>query len=80
MNTKLTLRLDDELIRGAKRYAARSGKSVSQLVGDYFAILEAQDEASGVELTSRVRRLLGAIAGAAVDEQDYLRHLEDKHR
>jgi hypothetical protein len=27
-----------------------------------------------------VRRLLGALAGVAVDEQDYLRHLEDKHR
>ena len=80
MNTKLTLRLDDELIRGAKRYAALSGKSVSQLVGDYFAILESVDEAPGVELTPRVRRLLGALAGAAVDEQDYLSHLEDKHR
>jgi hypothetical protein len=80
MNTKLTLRLDDELIRGAKRYAARSGKSVSQLVGDYFAVLEAGDETSDVELTPRVRRLLGALAGASVDEQDYRRHLEDKHR
>jgi Family of unknown function (DUF6364) len=80
VNTKLTLRLDDELIRGAKRYAARSGKSVSRLVGDYFAILDAGDAASGVELTPRVRRLRGAIAGAAVDEQDYFRHLEDKHR
>jgi len=80
MNTKLTLRLDDQLIRGAKRYAARSGKSVSQLVGDYFAILEAGDEPSGVELTPRVRRLLGALAGVAVDERDYRRHLEDKHR
>ena len=64
MNTKLTLRLDDELIRGAKRYAARSGKSVSRLVGDYFAILESGGEAADVALTPRVRRLLGALAGA----------------
>ena len=29
MNTKLTLRLDDELIRSAKRYSHETGKSLS---------------------------------------------------
>jgi len=38
VNTKLTLRLDDELIRSAKRYAGRSGKSVSRLVADYCGL------------------------------------------
>ena len=36
MNTKLTLRLDENLIKSAKNYASSSGKSVSQLVADYF--------------------------------------------
>ena len=36
MNTKLTLRLDDELIREAKEYSQETGKSVSRLVEDYF--------------------------------------------
>ena len=39
MQTKLTLRLDDELIEEAKSYAARAGKSVSQIVADYFRLL-----------------------------------------
>lgn len=30
MNTKLTLRLDDSLIRSAKYHSAKSGKSVSR--------------------------------------------------
>ncbi|MGH8605739.1 MAG: DUF6364 family protein [Gammaproteobacteria bacterium] len=34
--TKLTLRLDKELIEAAKRYAEISGNSLSQLVADYF--------------------------------------------
>jgi len=80
MQTKLTLRLDDELIRSAKLYAGKSGKSVSQLVADYFALIDAGDEASGVDLTPRVRSLLGALSASALDERDQRRHLEGKHR
>ncbi len=80
MQTKLTLRLDDALIRSAKRYAGKSGKSVSQIVADYFALIDAGDEASGVELTPRVRSLLGAVSASMLDEGDYRRHLEGKHR
>ena len=80
MNTKLTLRLDDELIRAAKQYAGRSGKSVSRLVADYFALFDADTASTDAELTPRVRRLFGALSGSPVDEQDYRRYLEDKHR
>jgi predicted HicB family RNase H-like nuclease len=41
VNTKLTLRLDEDLIAAAKRHAATKGKSVSQLVEDHFALLVA---------------------------------------
>lgn len=79
MNTKLTLRLDEELIRDAKRYSAKSGKSLSQLVADYFTLIGARERAADTELTPRVRGLLGALSGAPADERDCLRHLEDKH-
>jgi len=78
MNTKLTLRLDDELIARAKRHSAKSGKSVSQLVSDYFTLIDAQD--SEIEITSRVRSLRGVLAGSDASERDYKRHLEAKHR
>ena len=51
MNTKLTLRLDEDLIRAAKRYAGNSGKSVSQLVADYFAVIDADLAPADTELT-----------------------------
>jgi hypothetical protein len=79
MNTKLTLRLDDRLIEKAKRYSDRSGKSVSQLVADYFALIEADESIPGTELTPRVRAMIGSLKGATVTEEDYRRHLEDKH-
>ena len=37
MNTKLTLRMDENLIAQAKAYAAKEGRSLSDLVGTYFA-------------------------------------------
>ena len=77
MNTKLTLRLDDELIARAKRHSAKSGKSVSQLVSDYFTLIDADDV--DVTVTPRVRSLRGVLADSGVDERDYRRHLEKKH-
>ena len=80
MNTKLTLRLDDRLIERAKRYSERSGKSVSQLVADYFALIESDASVPGTELTPRVRAMIGSLKGSSVTEEDYRRHLEDKYR
>jgi len=77
VNTKLTLRLDDKLIASAKRRSAESGKSISQLVSDFFALMDARD--SQVDITPRVRSLRGVLAGSALDEADYRRHLEEKH-
>ena len=80
MNTKLTLRLDDKLINRAKRYSDRSGKSVSQLVADYFALIETDEPIPGTELTPRVRSMIGSLKGASTTEEDYRRHLEEKHQ
>lgn len=80
MNTKLTLRLDDRLIKRAKLYSDRSGKSVSQLVSDYFALIEADEPIPGTGLTPRVRAMIGSLKGAVTTEDDYRRHLEEKRR
>lgn len=80
MQTKLTLRLDDALVRRAKRYSARSGRSVSRLVSDYFALIDSELDADGAELTPRVRSLVGAFADQTVSEDDYKRYLERKHQ
>ncbi|PKQ29983.1 MAG: antitoxin [Actinobacteria bacterium HGW-Actinobacteria-10] len=78
MNTKLTLRLDDRLIKRAKRYSDESGKSLSRLVGDFFSLIDSEE--ADTEITPRVRSLLGSLAGSDVDERDFHEHLEEKHR
>ena len=78
MQTKLTLRMDDELIRGAKDYAARAGKSLSQVMAEYFSAITSRNEPPS-RLTPTVSALKGALRGAEVDVNGYRAHVEDKH-
>ena len=85
MQTKLTLRLDDHLIEKAKDFAGKNGKSLSQVVADYFAAILAQeknnarpDEAEEA-LTPLVQKLKGSLAGSDVAEGDYYAYLEEKY-
>jgi len=81
VNTKLTLRLDDALIRNAKRHSGKTGRSISRLVADFFALIDAeQEDIPGTEITPRVRSLIGSLRGAPVTEEDYRGHLEEKYR
>lgn len=79
MQTKLTLRLDEDLIQRAKSYAKKRSKSVSQLVADYFASLDKKPKRPSQDLTPIVRSLKGALNWTDVDIEDYRRHLEDRH-
>jgi len=78
MNTKLTLRLEDKLVERAKAYARTHGKSVSELVADYFALLNSEGDDS-MELPPLTRALHGALADQEVFERDYEAHLDDKY-
>jgi replicative DNA helicase len=79
MNTKLTLRLDQRLIRRAKTHARRTGKSVSQVVADYFTLLGAGPDKEDPELTPIVRSLKGVLRGRSTDRAAYRKHMEEKY-
>lgn len=78
MQTKLTLRMDDQLVRAAKQHARQAGCSVSQMVADYFAAIVAA-ESPRSPLTPNVSRLMGALKEAGLYEADYRAHLEGKY-
>ena len=77
MQTKLTLRMDDALVQQAKTQAARRGKSVSRMVGEFIASLGAPRR--GDELSPVTGSLLGIMRGSRVSEADYKRHLRDRY-
>lgn len=79
MKSKLTLRLDDSLIKRAKRHAKRKGTSVSQMVADYFALIETDEPSSAIqELPPVTASLAGILKNKNIGEEDYKKHLEDK--
>ena len=79
MHTKLTLRLDDRLIAQAKDYARDTGKSLSQIVAEYFSAITSR-ERSDSTATPTVAALRGVLKGADLrGRRDYRAHLEDKH-
>jgi len=79
MNTKLTLRMDESQVRRAKEEAARRGKSVSQMVGEFVDSLSSspRDEK---ELPPITASLVGVLKGHRVSESDHKQHLQEKHR
>ena len=83
MQTKLTLRLGQGLIVRAKKQARKNGRSLSQMVADYFETLarHLKDEKSDKEiaLTPLVSRLKGSWKGHRVNLRDYHKHLEEKY-
>jgi replicative DNA helicase len=79
MATKLTLRMDRELIERAKAYSKVAGKSVSQLVADYLTLLPSQGSERERRVTPIVQSLRGLLRSFDLDEAEYRRHLEDKY-
>lgn len=79
MQTKLTLRLEDRLIEQAKSYAAQSGKSVSQVVADYFKVLTSEKNAESSPAAPITQSLRGLLRASKLDEKDYRKYLEEKH-
>ena len=79
MQTKLTLRLEDQLIEQAKSYAAQAGKSVSQIVADYFKMLTSEKTELTSASASITQSLRGLLRESNLDEKDYQKYLEEKH-
>jgi len=73
---KLTLSVDEKVVRGAKRYAAARGTSVSRLVERYLDLLSKPPKSD--DLTPVLRLLRGAARGVSADA--HRRHLSRKYR
>jgi hypothetical protein len=79
MQTKLTLRLDEDLIREAKTIAEGKGQSLSKMVANYFQSLREKPVDTNIRLTPIVKSLKGTLRGTKLDLKDYHQYLEDKY-
>jgi hypothetical protein len=77
MDTKLTVRVEKELIEAAKRYAREQGVSLSELIEAYLRTLAVtQDEIAG---RAPVLQRLSGILPAEASLDDYHQHLREKY-
>jgi hypothetical protein len=83
MNTKLTLKMDSRVIAMAKGYAGKEGKSLSQMVENYFKLITGQKQREKEEeISPLVRELSGVIRLKKEQDirKDYTEYLEKKYK
>ncbi len=81
MQTKLTLSVEETLIQQAKSYAKANGKSVSQLVAEFFTVISSTStENLKVKAKPVTEKLLGCMATSNIDENDYKEYLLSKYK
>jgi hypothetical protein len=78
METKLTLKLDQKVIKSVKLYAENNNRSLSRLVEDYFRKLVAENE-QPQSFTPLVNELSGVISEKDFKNLDYVSYLEKKY-
>jgi len=81
MNTKLTLQIDDQVIKSAKVFAKSHHISLSKLAENYFKILIQTENTQ----TTRIPGIVGELAGILKDKDvdygkdNYVDYLEKKY-
>jgi len=78
METKLTLKLDQNVINLVKVYAENNNRSLSKLVEDYFRKLISESEPKR-HFSPLVEELSGVISEKDLKKIDYVSYLEEKY-
>lgn len=73
MNTKLTLTIEQAIIEKAKKYAKNKGRSLSDIVENYFKALTNEDVGFTASVTPKTDSLRGAFK--APENFDYKKEL-----
>jgi Family of unknown function (DUF6364) len=80
MVTKLTLSIDKELVKTAKKYAQINHTSVSKIVSDYLRTLDIEVTLTPYsKLSARLRKLAGAFTVPQNFRAAYYNQMEKKY-
>lgn len=75
LKTKLTVRVEKELLENIKRYAEQHNTTLTDLIDVYLRHIPSQGSLADAPI---VKRLSGAIS-ANVSIRDYKKHLQEKY-
>ncbi len=79
MNTKLTLQVDKSVIERAKKYAAETGRSLSEIIENYLNNLTESNAKQ--KISPKLKKIVGAVKlPDKFDEKKTLQYyLKQKH-
>lgn len=82
MDTKLTLKLDKEVIEKAKIYASKKNLSLSRMIESYLQSLTSKEFQDAFEISPFVKSISsGKSLPLDIDyKKEYANHLEMKHK
>jgi hypothetical protein len=80
MTTKLTLTVEEDIIKKAKSYAKHTGRSLSELIETYLETLT-EDRQETQQISPKLKNLAGSVRlPADFDEKkELLGYFESKH-
>jgi macrodomain Ter protein organizer (MatP/YcbG family) len=79
MDSKLTLKLDKEIIERAKEYAKNKNTSLSKLIENMLSRVTSSSN-SDHQITPLVDSLSGIIDSEKINLEDYRDYLEEKYK
>ena len=83
MNTKLTLKLDKNVIEKAKIYAAEQERSLSKIIESYLQVITSNEKSEEIEITPFVKSISvgnGEIPADLDYKKEYYEHLLEKYK
>ncbi|HBK71963.1 MAG TPA: hypothetical protein DDZ39_09965 [Flavobacteriaceae bacterium] len=60
MQTKLTLTIEESIIKQSKKYAKEKGRSLSELIENYLKVILDKDM-KGVRISQSIQKLQGSV-------------------
>lgn len=79
MTTKLTLTVEESIIKKAKSYAKQTGRSLSELIENYLKSLT-EESVDKSQLSSKLKNIVGSVKLPEDYERKELRaYYESKH-
>lgn len=80
MTTKLTLTVEESIIKKAKSYAKQTGRSLSELIEKYLETLT-EEHPEQKEISPKLKRLVGSVKLPTDfnEKKELINYLENKH-
>jgi len=61
MTTKLTLTVEEDIIKKAKSYAKQTGRSLSELIETYLEMLTEEHTGEKLQISPKLKKLAGSV-------------------